>query len=60
MASTGGRGGAAKKVADAILTCRFEVLLEMGVNYVLSNTDLPQYYEKRRQLAAQIATLAHA
>jgi flavorubredoxin len=53
--SMGWRGGAAKKLADALSACGFEVLQDSEVNYVPSNMELAQYYEIGKQFASRIA-----
>jgi flavorubredoxin len=58
--SMGWRGGAAKKLADAISACGFEVLQALEANYVPSEKELAQYYEMGKQLASRIATQRHS
>jgi flavorubredoxin len=52
----GWRGGAAKKLAEAIAACGFEVLQDLEVYYVPSDYELAQYYEIGKQLASRIVT----
>jgi flavorubredoxin len=54
--SMGWRGGAAKKLAEAIAACGFEVLQDLEVYYVPSDNELAQYYEIGKQLASPIVT----
>jgi flavorubredoxin len=51
----GWRGGAAKKLADALSACGFEVLQDSEVNYVPSDSELVQYYEMGKQFASRVA-----
>jgi flavorubredoxin len=53
--SMGWRGGAAKKLADALSACGFEVLQDSEVNYVPSDSELVQYYEMGKQFASRVA-----
>lgn len=53
--SMGWRGGAVKKLGDAISACGFEVLKEIEVNYVPSENELAQYFAVGRHLASQLA-----
>jgi flavorubredoxin len=52
--SMGWRGGAAKKLADAISACGFEVLQDLEANYVPSESELAQYFAVGKQLASRI------
>ena len=54
--SMGWRGGGAKKLADAISACGFEVLQDLEANYVPSEKELTEYYEVGAQLASRITT----
>jgi coenzyme F420H2 oxidase len=58
--SMGWRGGGAKKLADALSACGFEVVQDSEVNYVPSENELAQYYEMGKQLASRIATQGHS
>ena len=53
--SMGWRGGAVKKLADALSACGFEVLQDSEVNYVPSDSELVQYYEMGKQFASRVA-----
>jgi flavorubredoxin len=56
--SMGWRGGASKKLADAIAACGFEVLQDLEVYYVPSENELVHYYEIGKQLASRIVMSA--
>jgi coenzyme F420H2 oxidase len=58
--SMGWRGGGAKKLADALSACGFDVVQDSEVNYVPSENELAQYYEMGKQLASRIATQGHS
>ena len=53
--SVGWAGGGAKKLADAVSACGFDVLQDFEVNYVPSESELAQYYEVGKQLASRVA-----
>jgi len=52
--SMGWRGGGAKKLADAVSACGFEVLQDLEANYVPSEKELTECYEVGAQLASRI------
>jgi flavorubredoxin len=53
--SIGWRGGAVKKLGDALSVCGFEVLEGVEVNYVPSENELVEYFIMGRHLATHIA-----
>jgi len=53
--SIGWSGGAAKKLAEAISSCGFEVLQYIETNYVPSEDELAQYFALGKQLASRIS-----
>jgi coenzyme F420H2 oxidase len=55
--SMGWRGGAAKKLADALSACGFEVLQDSEVNYVPSENELAQYYAMGKELASRVVVI---
>jgi flavorubredoxin len=54
--SMGGLGGGAKKLAEAVSACGFEVLQVLEVFFVPSEDELAEYYDVGVQLASRIKT----
>ncbi len=52
--SIGGLGGAAKKLAEELSTCGFEVIQEVEVLFVPSEEELAGYYEMGAELGSRI------